>query len=120
LDSLPESDTVYGQVFGADGVTVAAEAIVYLTLMDGDGVGSAGQAMSMSALVDADGWWYANLGNARLADGSGTFAYSTAGDGVTLVAQGAAVGFVTQTLDTGDMRTAVPWSRFGKSDSICR
>jgi hypothetical protein len=108
LDSLPASDTVYGQVFRADGVAPAVGAIVYLTLMDGDGVGSVGQAILMSALVDADGWWYANLGNARLADGSGTFAYSTAGDAVTLVAQGAAVRFVTQTVDTGDMRPAAP------------
>jgi hypothetical protein len=107
LDSLPESDTVYGQVFRADGVTPAAGTIVHLTLVDSDGAGSPGQAMLMSALVDADGYWHANLGNARLVDG-GTFAYSTAGDAVTLVAQGAAVGFITQTVDTGDMRPAAP------------
>ena len=61
----------------------------------------------MSALVDADGWWQANLGNARLADGSGHFAYSAAGDAVVLMARGADGGFVSRTMDTGDFGSAV-------------
>ena len=108
LDTLPNSDAVYGQVFLANRVTPAEGAIVYLTLADGDGQGSPGEAAVMSALVDEHGWWQANLGNTRLADGSGTFAYSAAGDAVTLVAQGAAVGFIAQTVDTGDVRPTAP------------
>ncbi|UCC64994.1 MAG: fibronectin type III domain-containing protein, partial [Anaerolineae bacterium] len=108
LDSLPEPDTVYGQVFRANRITPAVGTIVYLTLMDGDGLGSAGQATLMSALVDAEGYWNANLGNARLADGSDSFAYSASGDAVTLLAQGAAVVFITRTVENGDVRPAAP------------
>ncbi|MBC8422481.1 MAG: fibronectin type III domain-containing protein, partial [Chloroflexi bacterium] len=116
LDTLPDSDVVYGQVFLSDGVpnefglTLAEGAIVYLTLADRDGQGSAGEAAVMSALVDAGGWWQANLGNARLADGSDVFAYSAFGDVVTLAAQGTGVGLVIQTMDTGDLRPAAPLS----------
>ncbi len=61
----------------------------------------------MSAPVDADGWWQANLGNARLADGTGHFSYSAAGDAVVLMAQGADGGFVSRTVSTGDLGSAV-------------
>ena len=108
LDTLPGSDAVYGQVFLKDGVTPAEGAIVYLTLADGDGQGSPGEAAVMSALVESDGWWHANLGNARLADGSGYFTYSTAGDAVMLMAQGPAGRFVSRTVDTGDLGPAAP------------
>ncbi|MBC8422396.1 MAG: immune inhibitor A, partial [Chloroflexi bacterium] len=100
---LPASDSIYGQAFESDGVTPAEGAIVYVTLRDADGAGSPGGAGVMSALVDADGWWQANLGNARLADGTGYFTYSAAGDAVTLVAQGVDDGFVSRTVDTGDL-----------------
>ena len=62
----------------------------------------------MSALVGGDGWWQANLGNARLVDGSGYFTYSAAGDAVVLIAQGPANGFVSRTVDTGDLGPAKP------------
>jgi hypothetical protein len=104
---LPASDSIYGQVFESDGVTPAEGAIVYVTLRDADGVGSPGEAGVMSALVDADGWWQSNLGNARLADGTGYFTYSAAGDAVVLLAQGADGGFVSQMVDTGDLGSAV-------------
>jgi hypothetical protein len=108
FDKVPESDSIYGQVFQSDGVTAAAGTIVYLTLMDDDGRGSSAQASLTSALVDAKGYWQANLGNARLSDGSGDgFAYSTAGDLVTLVAQAGANRFATQTVDTDVLRPAM-------------
>ena len=105
---LPASDSIYGQVFESDGITPAAGAIVYITLRDADGVGSLGEARVMSALVNGDGWWQANLGNARLADGSGYFTYSAAGDAVVLMAQGPAGRFVSRTVDTGDLGPAAP------------
>ena len=105
---LPASDSIYGRVFESDGVTPAEGAIVYVTLRDADGVGSPGEAEVMSALVDADGWWQANLGNARLADGTGYFTYSTAGDAVVLMAQGPADGFASRTVGTGDLGSAAP------------
>ena len=103
---LPASDSIYGQVFESNGVTPAEGAIVYVTLRDADGVGSSGEAGEMSALVGGDGWWQANLGNARLADGSGYFTYSAVGDAVVLVAQGPAGRFVSRTVDTSDLRPA--------------
>ena len=105
---LPASDSIYGRVFEEDGLTPAEGVIVYVILRDADGVGDPGEAGVMSALVDSEGWWHANLGNARLADGSNVFAYSAAGDVVTLAAQSAGVGLVTQTIDTGDLRPAAP------------
>ena len=105
---LPASDSIYGQVFESDGVTPAEGAIVYITLRDADGTGSPGEARVMSALVGGDGWWQANLGNARLADGTGYFTYSAAGDAVVLMAQGPAGRFVSRTVDTGDLGPAAP------------
>ena len=64
----------------------------------------------MSALVGADGWWHANLGNARLADGTGYFTYSATGDEVRIVVQKASNGTKSLRLDTGDVRPAAPVS----------
>jgi hypothetical protein len=105
---LPASAAIYGQVFESDGVTPAEGAIVYITLRDADGTGSPSEAAVMSALVDGDGWWQANLGNARTADGSSYFTYSTVGDAVVLMARGVHGGFVSQTVITGDLRPAAP------------
>jgi hypothetical protein len=71
-----------------------------------DDVGSPGEAGVMSALMDAGGWWQANLGNARLADGTGHFTYSAVGDAAVLVAQGVDGGLVSRTLGTGDLGPA--------------
>ncbi|MBC8422391.1 MAG: fibronectin type III domain-containing protein, partial [Chloroflexi bacterium] len=100
--SLPSSDTVYGQVFKADGTTPAEGAIVYIELFDNNGTGSSGQAAFLSALVEGSGYWFTNLGNARTADLSGYFSYSASGDGVDLAAQGAADGTASQTVDTAN------------------
>ena len=105
---LPASDSIYGQVFKEDGLTPAEGAIVYVTLRDADGAGSPGEAEAISALVDAGGWWHANLGNARLADGTGYFTYSAVGDAVVLMAQGPADRLVSRTVDTGDLGPAAP------------
>jgi hypothetical protein len=107
LEHLPESDTIYGQVFQAGGVAPAVGTIVYLTLMDGDGAGDRDQAMLMSALVDEDGYWQANLGNARLADGKGPFAYSQEGDKVSVRAHSATAGSVTQTIEVSEAQDGV-------------
>jgi hypothetical protein len=105
---LPASDSIYGQVLESDGVSPAEGAIVYITLRDADGIGSPGETRVMSALVNSDGWWQANLGNARLADGTGYFTYSAVGDAVVLMARGVHGGFVSQTVITGDLRPAAP------------
>jgi len=104
---LPVPDTIYGQVFLADGVTPAEGAIVYITLMDGNGQGSSGWAVTMSALVDSNGWWTVNLGNSRSESLASYFSYSPDGDSVLIEAQGAAQGTASETVDTGaDMPAA--------------
>jgi hypothetical protein len=114
LESIPESDTVYGQVFWADGERAATGTLIYLTLQDADGDGSQKQAALLSALVDQNGYWQANLANARIADGSGYFSYSPTDDVVTLVVEAGTLpskgvgSMATQTLSTGDMRPAEP------------
>jgi ABC-type antimicrobial peptide transport system permease subunit len=85
----------------ADGQTAATGTLVYLTLQDDDGVGSRGEATLLSAVVDDKGYWQANLGNARLDDGSGYFAYSTSGDELVIEAQDV-TGSVYATIDTAD------------------
>jgi len=97
---LPPSDTIYGQVFLADGVTPAEGAIVYSTLMDGNSQGSSGQAAPLSTLVDKDGYWTVNLGNSRIASLTNYFFYSQSGDSVGIEAQGAAQGAANETVDT--------------------
>ena len=87
LESVPQSDTVYGQVYMADGITPATGALVYLTLQDADGTGDTGKVTLLSALVDENGYWHANLGNARLADGR-LFDYSVSGDELLIKVQG--------------------------------
>ncbi|MGB0383990.1 MAG: FG-GAP-like repeat-containing protein [Ardenticatenaceae bacterium] len=86
LESLPDSDTIYGKLFQADGVTPATGALIHLTLQDQDGHGSNGQSQHLSALVDADGYWHHNLGNARVADGSHPFQYDPTRDTISLTA----------------------------------
>jgi hypothetical protein len=97
---LPPSDTIYGQVCLADGVTPAEGAIVYMTLMDGDAQGSSGQAAPMSTLVDVNGYWTANLGNSRTTGLTSYFSYSSSGDSVAIEAQGATQGTASETVDT--------------------
>jgi hypothetical protein len=97
----PASDTVYGQVFQADGSTAAVGTLVYITLVDVDGSGDSGEAAPMSALVEEGGWWSANLGNARVPDLSEYFDYSATGDELDLRAQGAGDGIAARTIDTG-------------------
>jgi subtilisin-like proprotein convertase family protein len=89
MESVPESDTIYGRVYQADGERAASGALVYLTLRDADGEGSRGEAALLLATVDASGYWQANLGNARTSDLSGSFSYA-ATDVVVMTAQGTA------------------------------
>jgi len=98
--SLPAVDTIYGQVFRADGSTPAEGTIVYIRLRDADGSDSSGGAGRLSAVVDGSGWWYANLAEARTQASDGYFIYSAAGDEVSLTAQGAADGMGGQIVDT--------------------
>ena len=97
---LPPSDTIYGQVFLADGVTPAEGAIAYITLQDADAQGSSGQAAPMSTLVDENGYWTVNLGNSRTASLTSYFSYSSSGDSVGIEAQGAAQGTASEAVDT--------------------
>ena len=85
LPALPRSNSAYGRVMGIDGVTPAAHVLLALTLRDADGAGSPGASMPLSALTDANGYWYANLGNARQADGD-AFVFSASGDMVSIQA----------------------------------
>ena len=102
LESVPESDSIYGQIKKADGVTPAAGTLLYLTLQDADGVGSESQAILESALVDEQGYWYANLGNVRTAKLNSYFNYSSSGDQLLIEAQGADGGTTSQTVDTAN------------------
>jgi hypothetical protein len=97
---VPTPDTIYGQVFLADGVTPAQGAIIYVTLQDADGLGSSGQSAAMSAVVMKTGYWSANLGNARTSDLSALFEYSASGDEVILVAEGGRYGSSELIIDT--------------------
>ena len=90
--SLPASDTIYGQVFKADGTTPAQGAIVKITVGNNDNSGSSENAAPLSALVDTNGFWNTNLGNARLSDQSAFFSYSVSGDQVAFEVQGAGDG----------------------------
>ena len=100
--SPPSSDAIYGQVFMAGGTVPAVGTIVYITLQDNNGSGSPGQAAPMSALVDTTGWWFANLGNARVATLDAYFSYSPSGDQLVLYAQGGPAGTAAQTVDTAN------------------
>jgi hypothetical protein len=106
LESLPESDTIYGQILKADGITPATNSLVYLTLQDADGADSVGEATLLSALVDAEGYWHANLGNARSADEGEAFTYSESGDVVVVTVESGTNRTLTKSLDTGDLRPA--------------
>ena len=106
--AIPGIDTVYGQVFQADGTTPAEGTIVYITLFDDDGSGSLGQAAELSSLVDSSGYWNANLASARLTDLSAYFEYSASADSVTLLAKGAAEGCASQTVYTSADSPAAP------------
>ncbi|MGB0384626.1 MAG: FG-GAP-like repeat-containing protein [Ardenticatenaceae bacterium] len=109
LERIPQPDTIYGQAFYADGVTPATGTIVYLTLQNEPTPerGIEGRQALLSAIVDADGYWQANLGNARVANGSQAFTYS-ADDRLTLVAQAPNGESVTQTLDVDTLQPAPP------------
>ncbi|MGB0384698.1 MAG: M36 family metallopeptidase [Ardenticatenaceae bacterium] len=97
LESVPQSDMIYGKVYQPDGVTPASGALVYLQLEDADGLG----AQTISALVDSEGYWHTNLGNARTNDLSTSFNY-TQGDQLLIDVEGTDGGFYTTTLEIAD------------------
>ena len=107
LDSLPESDTIYGQIFKADGTTPAADSLVYLTLRDQDGEGSQGEAMLLSAIVDNEGYWHANLGNTRITNGKEQFIYSETEDTVVLTVQ-STTGETSMVQSSSELHPALP------------
>ncbi|MGB0384969.1 MAG: fibronectin type III domain-containing protein [Ardenticatenaceae bacterium] len=108
LDNVPPSDTIYGQIYQADGVTPATGTLVYLQLQDADDAASPKEAGLISALVDEQGYWHANLGNARSTEGSGSFAYAMPSARLLLTTQSAAADTLTHTLDTTSLRPAQP------------
>ncbi|MGB5050743.1 MAG: fibronectin type III domain-containing protein, partial [Caldilineaceae bacterium] len=85
LNALPRSHSAYGRIVALDGVTPVANALVSLRLHDEDGRGSGGDSLVLSAMTDGNGYWYANLGNARQADG-GSFSFSASDDSVGIEA----------------------------------
>ncbi|OYT54458.1 MAG: hypothetical protein B6U72_02740 [Candidatus Altiarchaeales archaeon ex4484_2] len=102
INYIPSSDTRWGQVFKADGVTPASGTIVYVQITDNDGAGSAGDSSLLSYLIkDADGGFYMlNLGNARTADLGSYFSYSASGDNMNITAYAAGDESVDQVIDT--------------------
>ena len=106
LEKLPESDSVYGQVFLSDGVTPATGALLYLTLKEAGRTGDTGEATLLSALVDSEGYWHANLNDARTADLERTFSYSASGDELLIEVQDADGGTASQTVDTANHQQA--------------
>ncbi len=107
--SLPDSKTVYGQVFKRDGAN-ADGAIVYVTIKDEEGTGSSGSSAEMSCLVSS-GYFYINLGGARTEGLNEYFDYSSSGDSLNLFAQGAGDGTDTKLIDTG-IPMPIPAMRF--------
>jgi hypothetical protein len=105
---VPGSDSIFGQVLGAEaallaeGSTLAAGTIVYITLEDGNDAGSSGLAAPLSALVDQEGYWFANLASTRFTDLTSYFTYSASGDQLQLEAYGSANGTKCQKVDTGN------------------
>lgn len=99
---IPAVDTVYGQVFKADGITPAAGCIVYVTLEGVSETSDKGKALPLSSLTDENGWWYTNLADSRLPDKSAFFTYSQDDDRVHLVAQCANDGSASLTVSTSE------------------
>jgi len=83
--SVPRSQSAYGRVLAANGVTPVAGALVVLLVQDGDGRGSAGASLALSTLTDGEGNWYVNIGNARTLRGV-PFDFSPSGDSVLIQA----------------------------------
>lgn len=96
-----QPSAVYGQVARASGASPAG-LLVYLVLADGDGKGSTGAASPLSCIVKPgdQGYWVLNLGNARLGDLSGPFAYSPSGDRLELTLLGGPDESLVATLDS--------------------
>lgn len=89
---LPASDTVYGQVFQADGAAPAEGAVVFAAIQDGDGSGSSDRSALLSALVGRQGYWSLNLGNSRTVGLNSFFSYSASGDQLQLEVRAATAG----------------------------
>lgn len=100
---------VYGRLARADG-SPPTGILVYLTISDGDGRGSPGTSAPLSTIVQEgdQGYWFLNLGNARLPDGSGPFLYSASGDRLQLRFVAGPGQAIEITLDTGAASPAPP------------
>ncbi len=84
--------TVYGYVYQSGGSTPAANAIVFLALIDANGAGSAGQSQWVTARAASNGLWSYNLSNVRTSNAGAYFDYSSATDNLRLVWQGGVQG----------------------------
>ncbi len=107
--NIRSPDNVYGQVFKSDGVTPAADVLVYLRVLDNDASGNPGQSGLLSGLTDSSGYWIdaktggaVNLAAVRTEDDQSYFAYSQSGDAVRIAIQGAADCEGLTQVDTGD------------------
>jgi len=90
---VPASDSVYGQVFKSDGVTPAADVLVYVWVLDNDG--NSGESTPLSGMTNGYGYWHdintggaLNLASVRTKDGRGYFGYSPSGDAVRIEVEG--------------------------------
>lgn len=88
----PAGQMVWGYILQADGVTPAANAVVYLQMRDKDGLGSSGASQWVTAHADASGVWYYTLGNARNAAGSAYFQFTAGVDELYVIARGGIAG----------------------------
>jgi hypothetical protein len=85
-------NTVWGYVYGPDGVTAAANAIVFLRLHNDDGSGSPDASQWVTVRADSGGVWYYGLNNIRTADAAGYFTYDLGIDRVEIIARGGSTG----------------------------
>ncbi len=109
LDPASPSPPAYGKVSRFDG-SPSTGILVYGTLRDADGRGSPGSSSLLSSIVqDVDqDYWHLELGPARLADLSRSFAYSASGDKLDLRLVGGPGQTLDLTLDTGTAAPATP------------
>ncbi len=81
--------TVFGQVFQADGETLANGTIVYLQVVNHNGAGSPGTSAPLSALVQF-GYWAIDVNEARTINLNSHFISPEQGDQIALEVQGTA------------------------------
>lgn len=115
--------TAFGEVFQADGTTLADGTIVYLQVVDRNGAGSAGASALLSALVES-GYWAVDVNGARTVDLNSRFVSSEQGDQIALEVQGIAdaMAYAEVSLDKTTTAAVAPLTLkpcIGQADVVC-